>query len=196
TELIMKETQNLGPKGLGSDVKGELIKAGCALYEERGFDSVSLREIAERAGVNQAMVRYYFKDKLGFETAMLDGGFEKLITVLAEGDDFQSSTQAAISLMNTMPWMPILIMRTVYVSDTLRAHFIEKHASRLRALLMNKFEPPAGLNPAFVVMSVIALIAFPQLARPAVSQIFNLQFDDQFAADYAAYMTALFAARE
>lgn len=78
----MVDERKLDPKGIGADVKRKLLQAGHAVYTERGLDGVSLREVAARAGVNQAMVRYYFKDKQGFEMAMLDDGVETLLSGL------------------------------------------------------------------------------------------------------------------
>jgi len=43
----------------------KLISSAEALFAERGFDGVSVRDIAKMAGVNSALIRYYFKGKEG-----------------------------------------------------------------------------------------------------------------------------------
>jgi AcrR family transcriptional regulator len=52
-----------------SDKKLHIIRAAIELFAEKGFEGSSIRDLAARAGVNVAMVNYYFgsKDKL-FET--------------------------------------------------------------------------------------------------------------------------------
>ena len=43
----------------------KLIQAAEALFAERGFDGTSVRDITTAAGVNSALVRYYFGSKEG-----------------------------------------------------------------------------------------------------------------------------------
>lgn len=67
--------------------KETIIKSAIELFSVKGFEGTSVREIAAEAGVNVAMINYYFgsKEKL-FESAVeykssfLKGIFEELIT--------------------------------------------------------------------------------------------------------------------
>ncbi|AOY94945.1 TetR family transcriptional regulator [Cupriavidus sp. USMAA2-4] len=43
--------------------RAQILGIALEQFSTRGFDAVSLREIAEMAGVNHAMIRYYFGDK-------------------------------------------------------------------------------------------------------------------------------------
>lgn len=183
----MVDERKLGPKGSGADVKRTLLEAGHAVYEERGLDGVSLREVAERAGVNQAMVRYYFKDKQGFEMAMLDDGVETLLSGLPEGGSFEQTFSAAVGGLNALPWLPLLMMRTVYVNDTLRSHFVTHHAPRLAAKIA--FQLPSSNQ--YALLSVISMLVFPQLARRAIGPALGINYDNQFASDYAAHVAGL-----
>lgn len=47
-----------------SSTVAELIKSAKKLFASRGFDSVSVREIGEAAGVNPALINYHFESKL------------------------------------------------------------------------------------------------------------------------------------
>lgn len=50
----------------GPDTRGQILRAAQEVFGERGYDAASMREIAERAGVNPALLRHYFggKEKL------------------------------------------------------------------------------------------------------------------------------------
>lgn len=52
--------------------KQALIAAATELLAERGPNDVSVREIAQRAGVNHGLVHHYFGSKTGLVTAVLD----------------------------------------------------------------------------------------------------------------------------
>ncbi|MGE5107743.1 MAG: TetR/AcrR family transcriptional regulator [Sphingobacteriales bacterium] len=54
------------------DKKIQILTAAEELFSEQGFDGTSVRDIAQKAGVNLAMISYYFGSK------------EKLLTALVE----------------------------------------------------------------------------------------------------------------
>lgn len=49
-----------------------LLEAAKRLLMDRGFDALRLEAIAREAGVNKAMIRYYFGDKAGLVAALVD----------------------------------------------------------------------------------------------------------------------------
>src|SRR3954453_18460676 len=56
-----------------TDKKAHIINHAIDLFAEKGFEGTSIRDLATRAGVNVAMVNYYFgtKEKL-FESLVAD----------------------------------------------------------------------------------------------------------------------------
>jgi AcrR family transcriptional regulator len=53
-----------------SKTRDLLLDVAEAVFSERGYDSTALIDITNRAGVNQALVRYYFGSKQGLFTAI------------------------------------------------------------------------------------------------------------------------------
>ncbi|KQW45730.1 hypothetical protein ASC81_12640 [Pelomonas sp. Root405] len=60
-----------------------LLAAGAALYPELGCAGLSVRRVAEAAGVNPAMVHYHFGSKDGFLRALLQRHYEEMFTALS-----------------------------------------------------------------------------------------------------------------
>ena len=56
----------------GADTRSALLAAARAEFAERGFDGATVRAIAERAGVDPAMVNHWFGGKEALFTAALD----------------------------------------------------------------------------------------------------------------------------
>ena len=54
------------------ETQQRLMEAGENLFSAKGFAATTLDAIAETAGVNKAMIRYYFKDKDGLYTAIVE----------------------------------------------------------------------------------------------------------------------------
>jgi AcrR family transcriptional regulator len=54
--------------------RAALLAAAAALFEERGYDAATVREIGERAGVDAALIARYFGGKEGLYLAALQDG--------------------------------------------------------------------------------------------------------------------------
>ena len=68
TERTRKRTQvpsGRRPKACAPeiDTRSAVLKAARTVFARRGFEGASTREVAEVAGVNNAMIYYHFKDK-------------------------------------------------------------------------------------------------------------------------------------
>ncbi len=61
-----------------SDARERLLQAAAPLFASRGFNGVSVRELAESAGVNVAAISYHFGGKAGLYTASLEVLMEKM----------------------------------------------------------------------------------------------------------------------
>ena len=59
------------------DPKSRLLSAARTLFNQRGFDAASTREIAARAGCNLALISYYFGSKEGLLTAIVRAEMEE-----------------------------------------------------------------------------------------------------------------------
>lgn len=176
-----------GPKGGNANVRADLIEAACALYAEKGLDPVSLREIAERAGVNQAMIRHYFTDKFGFEKALLDLGGQAILAEVPEDEDFETTFRAAVSSLQKMPWFTVLRVRNIYLSDTHREYINTQYFS----VLMGRFARALGKPSELDLLCVASMLEMPDVARNVTTDGFDVKFSKNFAKSYASHVAKL-----
>ena len=65
-----------------------LLAAGRALFPARGCSSLSIREVAEAAGVNLGMFHYHFKSREAYLRALLQSIYEEMYSQLSfEADE-------------------------------------------------------------------------------------------------------------
>jgi AcrR family transcriptional regulator len=60
------------------ETRSRIIEAAARTFAERGFRAASTREIATRARVNQGLITYHFRSKLGLWKAAMDRIFGRL----------------------------------------------------------------------------------------------------------------------
>jgi AcrR family transcriptional regulator len=95
-----------------------LLAAATALFDERGFDATTTREIGERAGVDPAMIKRYYGSKEGLYIATLADAREPtdglspatLIGRLLDKSDQRRHTPMTVSMVSPS------------LNDSVRAH--------------------------------------------------------------------------
>ena len=80
------------PKADDPEARAKIAAAAEELFAERGFDGAAIRDIARKAGVNGAMIHYYFGNKEGLYRAMLEGAASTVRKLLIETTDRSGST--------------------------------------------------------------------------------------------------------
>ncbi len=189
-------------------VRGELIEAARVVVLERGSGGAGIREIARRAGVNPAMVHYYFGDRESLLLAMLDAAVEPLLNTVRDwsrsAPDGPPAIHGFISTVHAViaerPWLPHLIVREILGHEgQLRERFIEHFASRGRGILVGliRAEQAAGrlrrdLDAVALALSLISLTLFPFLALPVTERLYRFSIDNKTLAGQAEHTARVF----
>jgi TetR/AcrR family transcriptional regulator len=78
-EVPMGSKRRGRPAGGSTEATKEaILLAAEALFGEVGFDASSTREIAEKCGLNKALIHYHFKSKDDLLAAVLDRHYDRL----------------------------------------------------------------------------------------------------------------------
>jgi TetR/AcrR family transcriptional regulator len=98
-----------------------LLRAAEELFSARGFDGVPIEEIAERAGVNKALISYHFHGKRGLYAAVLESTFAQMaarVEAIEAGakdaaDALHGVVGAFAAVAGERPGFPTLFVREV-----------------------------------------------------------------------------------
>lgn len=116
-----------------------LLHAARELMAEKGLPHLTVREVAERAGVKPALVNYYFGGKQGLLQALtgqvaasMVEGFEQ---TASEGKGFEERFRATlhqvVDLLGKDPYGPRLVVEQVFFGDeSVIDAFVEQFARR------------------------------------------------------------------
>lgn len=181
-----------------------LLDAASRLFAAHGVQGVSLRRIADEAGVTPAMVHYYFGNKEGLYDAMLSRAFARILeavrTATADGGQLEPLLQVLLTTVTAEPWIPTLVIREVLTEGgRLRDQFVKGYASHMAVLLPSLIqrEIDAGkfredLDPTLSFLSLIGMSVMPFVARPVVERVLGINYDQRFVDVFAAHTHRLF----
>ncbi|PKO95254.1 MAG: TetR/AcrR family transcriptional regulator [Bacteroidetes bacterium HGW-Bacteroidetes-9] len=181
-----------------SNTENGILKAARIVFTNKGFDGARMQEIADEAGINKALLHYYFrsKDKL-FEAIfkdVLNTMFTKVISVLmAEMPLFEKIEKISSNYIDILTQNPD-IAGFVF-------HEISRNPERLVGnmksvganfeIIKNQIgeEVKAGIiipiKAEQLIANLMSLCVFPFIAKPVFMGITGMNQDDflQFVED-------------
>ena len=191
--------------GDNEKVRADLLRVARDHFLKRDFKAVSLREIASSAGVNGAMVNYYFGGKKGLYMAMVDEVFESLQEQLKELDDNAEYSVADFSrsyslLLAQNPWWPNFFVREILFSEgETRDEVVQRMSSLIAPKLLQSIHKEINnghyrneLKPELTILSLMAMTIFPFLAAPMVERMLGVSIDEDMAATIASHNVDIF----
>jgi AcrR family transcriptional regulator len=173
------------PVAGAQDVRAQLLEAARELFLKYGYRAVSSRQVAAAAGANPAMIHYYFGNKHGLYTAMLEQAIAPAISQLGAMLEAPPSETSSVRMLETYmrtlaanPWIPGLLLREVFMPDGgFRAQFIRNFGARFAPRIADLVQHEAAggqvradLDPRLAVVTFLSLGLFPFLALPVWSK--------------------------
>ena len=172
-EVKLQESGAVPDTSRGSVTRARILDAARDLFAEKGYEKVSLREIAEVVGITKAALYYYFPTKESIFESLMKPFFEmhQVVFELLETPPNMESWAAA--LISFLDW--ILTQRKLFElvqSNQTSLHglmhqseYVEKHAAmhdRVNDALSDESVPLATrVRVAGAAMFVIGVVAFP-----------------------------------
>ncbi len=187
------------------DPKQEILAAATVLFARKGFSATGVREIAQQAKVNIAMISYYFGSKRGVLEAALDIFFQRYLEVAEQalaGDDPPEQKMRrfirsiVILLQNNNDLARIAFTELPFDMPEIAA-FKAERGRKIAALFQNKLlsamegRLPRAIRLEIVGPAVTGMLVSHFLLRPVLEGIYRTSFDKQFYEHYAEEMADL-----
>lgn len=194
----MREREN-------SDPKKRILAAAITLFAQKGFSAVGVREIAAEAGVNIAMISYYYDGKIGILKEILEEFFDRYMQVFEGIDDESKTPEACVRGLihnivqfvseNTELAMVAYneIPLDIPVIAELKAQRITAMIQRISGLVLRMgFDPKDVFVISVVAPSLISAIFTNFRLRPVMKHVFPFKFDEAYHERYAETIATLF----
>ena len=174
----------------------ERIKeAARKLFTQKGFAATRTRDIAEEAGLNLALLNYYFRSKQKLFDLIMGENFRQFIQGISVNflDDKMTIDElvdrlvtAYIDFLTKFPDLPMFILNEIKGNPSKLAAKIREEIAPARSQVFQQLHIAyqAGyisIDPFHFVANLVALTVFPFAARPLLQRVNNVS-DEQFAA--------------
>ena len=181
------------------DPKQEILEAAIGLFARKGFSATGVREIAQQAKVNIAMISYYFGSKRGILEAALDIFFQRYLEVAEQslaGDDppeqkMRRFIRSIVSFArNNNDLVRIAFTELPFDMPEIAA-FKAERGRKIAALFQNKLlsamegRLPRSIRFEIVGPAFTGMLVSHFMLRPVLEGIFSTSFDEEFYERYA-----------
>lgn len=174
------------------DLKKQILDTAEELFADNGYAATSIRSIAERSGVNPALVHYYFGNKKLLLQNVLERVLEPMGLAIAKlknspGASPEMIASLLVSMAAKHPNIPRLLIREVFLpGGEMQQFFTENMAPRLGGALpaLLDREKSAGRlhadsDPAISAMLIMAVSIFPFIARTLAEPVLGISYDEK-----------------
>jgi AcrR family transcriptional regulator len=177
-----------------ADARQRLIDAARKKFVSKAYDKVSIRELAQSAGVNSAMIKYYFDNKQGLYKAMVMevtgqvmSNFKQQLKS-ANLDNLEDFFRSFVEVIKQSPEFPLLMLKEMVLDQGVcRNYFMEQMAPNhlkvidqvyLRFKQAGKLK--ADVTPLYFRMALMGLTLFPWYMRESIGMLEGVTYDDDF----------------
>jgi len=188
-DKILIEKTRQSQEGKDNNTEARIKEAARIVFLNKGFAATRTRDIAEEAGINLALLNYYFRSKQKlFNLIMLDALKIFLSSIYNVINDTQltfeeklvSISSSYIDTLLVNPEIPLFILSELRNDP---AHLIENVGIRdlvlqsdlikqlLEKVQSGEFKP---VNPLNFIMNIIGMTVFPFLASPILKILGNM----------------------
>ncbi len=177
------------------ETRNNILAAAKKVFIKKGHSGARMQEIADEAGINKALLHYYFSNKDTLFEYIL---FDSLKAILAQiqpvldsdmdiYDMIRAFSSTYISFLQENSYIPGFILHEINQDPGKLVDFFSRAGIKPPVSMFRQFARAAGkskagpYDPYQLVLNILALCVFPFVARPVIQGIFQLDdkvFDD------------------
>jgi AcrR family transcriptional regulator len=185
------------PKDKDQSTEERIKEAARKLFTQKGFAATRTRDIAEEAGINLALLNYYFRNKEKLFNIIMWENMQLFLGVILQNVENKNLTledmlsyvaDAYIDMLGKNPDLPFFVLSNIasgVASQKENTEFIDRIGT-LRKTFFARFGAAAekgefkDIHPLHYMANMMSLIIFPFLAKRLLTDRFGLA-DEEFA---------------
>ena len=187
------------------DPKQRILDSAIALFAQKGYSAVGVREISTEANVNIAMISYYFDGKVGILKEIIESFHDQYLKIIeVEYDESKSPEECTRDIIHniinfvrknkdlTLAAFNAMPLDIPEIEDV-KAEKVVRLVKTIKGLIERFGLDPSDPIPISIIgPSLLSSILTHFRIKPVQKHAFHLKFDETFYARYADIITTLF----
>ena len=167
----------------------KILEAASEVFTEKGFSGTRTRDIAEKAGINLALLNYYFRSKeklfeqvMKIKVVLLFGKIFPILsnekTSLEEKIDLAS--EKYFEILSKNPNLPLFVISEIQKKNSNITKIIPVNKIFENSVIIKQIkEKRPEINPLHYLVNFLAMTIFPFVAKP-VFNAFELTNKEEY----------------
>lgn len=176
------------PQALPDSTEQKIFDAAHEVFTQKGMDGAKMQEIANRAGINKALLHYYYRTKEKLYETVARAVIGKAVPVIRQMFEGQEPLEEKIrqfidfyiSLISRNPFIPLFIIseinkhpdrffETIFPQEMPRPEVFFKQVKE--EIAAGRIRP---INPKHLIVNIISLCVFPFVAKPMLRLVLGM----------------------
>lgn len=151
------------------------------MFTKKGYGNARTRDIAEEAGINLALLNYYFRSKEKLFQIVMAERIEKLFGVLAPilndagttlDEKLDKITENYISMLLKNPDLPIFVLSEIRNNPEQLSNRFQARKNLTESVFIRQLkERRSDISPFHFLMNLLGMTLFPFVAKPVLQPI-------------------------
>lgn len=180
----------------GDNTENNILVAAREVFILKGFEGARMQEIADRAGINKALLHYYFRSKENLFDAIFSEVASRLfpsVRQLLESDlaikeKISFFVKIYLNMLYENPYVPGFVINTLNTNpDRFLKYIINSGLNPMILQQQIDEEVSRGLirnlRAEHLLVNILGLCIFPYLAKPIIQNVFSMKDEE-----YQAYL--------
>lgn len=175
----------------------KILQAASQVFIQKGYDGTRMSDIATAAGINKALLHYYFRSKENLFEKIFFQYSNKIIpnldalienTALNVFEKIEKFVTIYIDFLIENPNIPIFIFSEIHKNPAILINRIRDPQSPIKMPnihhLVWQFAEEAAkgkikmINPFHLLVNIVSMCIFPFIGRPMMQTVLNMTDDD------------------
>ncbi|MDX1909669.1 MAG: helix-turn-helix domain-containing protein [Bacteroidia bacterium] len=173
-----------------------ILDAARKVFYQKGFGGARMDEIAQEAGINKALLHYYFRSKQQLFEHIFNEAYDRFLPEMIRVLGSEASLEEKIrsislyyhNLLTENPLLPIFVLKSLQENPDALALRLGAdrpgNPARMVGMLMRQIGEAVeegkykAMDPQNLIINIIALNVFPFIIRPVLSRMMGMKDED------------------
>jgi len=179
-------------KNKETGTEARILEAARNIFHIKGLTGARMQEIADEAGINKAMLHYYYRSKEHLFEAVFKEAVGRIFPIIVQilsyeiplFDKIRIFVKEYIRILKENPYLPGFVISEITQHPDKFTDLFQEKGIVFPKVFIDEIKESAekgeiiDIDPLMLVVNIIALCIFPVVAKPVIKGIYRLSEEE------------------